>query len=263
MLLPLTALAVCLAAAGRSTWSPCGLSMLSTITPMTERAGGRRYEVTVRWFVLGALAGGLCLGAVMAGLAGAVAATGPTARTTVALALGACLLAAASDLGIRGLRLPVHRRQVNERWLDEFRPWVYGTGFGWQLGTGLATYITTCGVYLLVVLGALTGRPVTALALGAVFGIVRGLAILVGRAVTGPGAMRALHRRLSRLEPASRRVVIGTELAAAVSCALVLPGRSAGVGVAFAVCVVAVVVLAVVAVAWAAALARSAPTGEG
>ena len=57
------------------------------------------------------------------------------------------------------MRLPIHRRQVNERWLDQYRPWVYGAGFGWQIGTGLSTYITTAAVYLMVVLGALTAGP--------------------------------------------------------------------------------------------------------
>jgi len=38
--------AVALAAAVRSTWSPCGLSMLSTVTPVAERARGHRYGAT-------------------------------------------------------------------------------------------------------------------------------------------------------------------------------------------------------------------------
>ena len=54
---------------------------------------------------------------------------------------GAITVAAHARIG--GFRLPVHYRQVNERWLDQFRPWVYGAGFGWQIGAGLATYIKT------------------------------------------------------------------------------------------------------------------------
>ena len=38
----------------RSTWSPCGLSMLSTITPLAERSRGRRWGLTATWFLLGA-----------------------------------------------------------------------------------------------------------------------------------------------------------------------------------------------------------------
>ena len=42
---------VAVAAAVRSTWSPCGLSMLSTITPFGERAKGHSYRATAAWFV--------------------------------------------------------------------------------------------------------------------------------------------------------------------------------------------------------------------
>ena len=37
----------------RGVWSPCGLSMLSSITPMTEAGRGNRFAVTARWFVVG------------------------------------------------------------------------------------------------------------------------------------------------------------------------------------------------------------------
>jgi hypothetical protein len=48
-------LVVAVAAAIRSTWSPCGLSMLSTITPIAERGRNHRYYSTATWFVLGAV----------------------------------------------------------------------------------------------------------------------------------------------------------------------------------------------------------------
>ena len=53
------------------------------------------------------------------------------------IACAAAILAAASDSRLGGFHLPFHSRQVNERWLDQFRPWVYGAGFGWQIGAGL------------------------------------------------------------------------------------------------------------------------------
>ncbi len=134
---------VALAAAVRSTWSPCGLSMLSTITPLSERAKGHSYRATASWFVAGATAGGLTLGGVAALCAAGVRALGPSPLGLGVLAAGAASVAALSDLAVFGLSLPIHRRQVNERWLDHFRPWVYGAGFGWQIGVGLATYITT------------------------------------------------------------------------------------------------------------------------
>ncbi len=95
----------------------------------------------------------------MAGLALAVGPLHLSATVTGTVALVAALVAAGSDSGVAGVRLPFHRRQVNERWLDRYRPWVYGAGFGWQIGCGLATYITSAAVYLMIVLGALTGQP--------------------------------------------------------------------------------------------------------
>ena len=46
------------AAAARSTWSPCGLSMLSSITPFGEHGRRHRYAVTATWYLVGAVAGG-------------------------------------------------------------------------------------------------------------------------------------------------------------------------------------------------------------
>jgi len=218
-LLVLGALLCALAAAVRSTWSPCGLSMLSTITPVGERGRGQRFGSTAGWFVAGAVLGGACLGAVMAGLAAAVARWAPRPDVMALLALGAAVVAAASDLGLGGFGLPVHHRQVNERWLDGYRSWVYGAGFGFQIGTGLLTYITTAALYLTVVLGALSARPLAALLVGTLFGLVRGLAVFAGRRVVDTDALRRVHRRLAELSPASRLLVVIVELAVAVAAA--------------------------------------------
>lgn len=246
----LTASVVAVAAAVRSTWSPCGLSMLSTITPFGERAKGHSYRATAGWFVAGATLGGVTLGTLMALMALAVGAVHATAATTGLVALAAALVAAGSDSGIAGVHLPVHRRQVNERWLDRYRPWVYGAGFGWQIGTGLSTYITTAAVYLTVVLGALTGRPALALSVGAAFGLLRGMAVLLTRDLVDPSELLDFHRRFLEVGPVVGRLVIGVELVAAAAVAAWLHSPAA---------LVVVVLAAVVAVA--AALARPARQG--
>ncbi|HEX7460483.1 MAG TPA: hypothetical protein VF279_07615, partial [Acidimicrobiales bacterium] len=209
-------------AAARSTWSPCGLSMLSTITPFGERGKGHRYAATCTWFVLGATAGGLALGAVAAGLAALVAASGASALSLGVAALVAVLVAGVSDTGVAGARLPVHYRQVNERWLDAYRPWVYGSGFGFQIGCGLATYITTAAVYLTVVLAALTAGPAVALVVGVAFGLVRGLAVTLTRHVRSPGALLSFHQRFAALLPWADRAVLATLILAAVGLALMV-----------------------------------------
>jgi hypothetical protein len=240
----LCALLVGVAAAVRSTWSPCGLSMLSTITPLAERAKGHRYGATCTWFVLGATLGGLALGTLAALPAALVGHLAPSTGTVALVGSAAALVALVSDSGLAGVRLPVHYRQVNERWLDAYRPWVYGVGFGVQIGCGLATYITTATVYLFVVLGALTGSPAVAVALGGLFGLVRGLAVLLTRRVTAPPDLLAFHRRFASALPGAEW---GVRAAAAV--AAVVLGIVAGppAGLVAAVLVVATVVLRVLA----------------
>ncbi len=235
----LLALLVASAAAVRSTWSPCGLSMLSTITPLAERAKGHRYAVTCTWFVVGAVVGGLALGTAVAVSAAVVDAVAWTPATGAAVGLAASLIALASDTGLVGVRVPVHYRQVNERWLDAYRPWVYGAGFGFQIGSGVATYITTAAVYLVVVLGALTGDPLVALAVGGAFGLVRGLAVTLTRRVTTPTGLLAFHREFGALLPWAERAVLATTGLSVIVLATALPGAAPAA--------VAVVIVAAVA----------------
>jgi hypothetical protein len=210
------ALVVSVVAAARSTWSPCGVSMLSTLTPLGERGRGTRFGTTAAWFVAGSAAGGALLGATGALVALVVMAAHVGATTADVAAAGAAALAAAADVLIAGRRAVGHHRQVNERWLDQFRPWVYGAGFGVQIGCGVATYVTTAGVYLVVVLGGLSGQPLVALGLGVLFGAVRGTAVLLGRRLDTPEALRRFHARFSALGPRSRMAMVVVELAGGV-----------------------------------------------
>ena len=221
-LLTVAAAVVALVAAARSTWSPCGVSMLATVTPLAERGRGHRYRTTALWFIAGGTAGGASLGLAMAALALGVRAAAPTTTTLAVTACAAAALAAASDSRVGGFRLPFHSRQVNERWLDQFRPWVYGAGFGWQIGAGLVTYIKTAALYLMIVLAALTAGPATALGIGLLFGLVRGLAVLLGRGITSPAGLAEFHRRFTRAGAVVRRVVVACELAVVVVFAAVL-----------------------------------------
>jgi hypothetical protein len=208
----LAAVLITTVAAVRSTWSPCGLSMLATITPLSELGRGHRYRTTVTWFVVGSVVGGVTLGSAATALTVGVDSLHLTARERIVVALVAAALAVLSDLDLGGFHLPVHHRQVNERWLDRFRPWVYGAGFGWQVGTGLATYIMTAAVYLMIGLSALTGMPWLALGLGGVFGLVRGLSVLLGRRITSPETLTAFHRRFFAFGPVVGRFTIAVQL---------------------------------------------------
>jgi MFS family permease len=210
---------IAFAAAVRSTWSPCGLSMLSQITPVAEAGRRQRFGRTAAWFVAGAVLGGLTLGTLIALGAALVGASSIGANAAVALVGAAAIVAALVDGRVLGSGPPFLRRQVNEDWLSNYRSWVYGGGFGWQIGAGITTYVMTAAVPLLVVVGALTGRPAVGLLLGVLFGLVRGLAVLTGARVRNPTALYALHRRFDSLAEPVRRAVVGVQLAVAAGAA--------------------------------------------
>lgn len=228
-LLVALATVVAVAAAMRSTWSPCGLSMLSTITPIGERGRNNRYSRTAAWFVAGAVLGGATLGLGAAALAAGVAALDLSDDALVAAVALLGGLTIASDLNLGGFRLPSHTRQVNETWLDQYRSWVYGGGFGWQIGVGLATYVTTAAVYLMLAIAALTGSPLAAFAVVTGFGLVRGLAVLLGRRLTSPQRMMALHRRLDQLLPTAQRLIVLVQAAVVAVAAAALWGLAPAV----------------------------------
>lgn len=245
-LLSVLALAGALVAGARASWSPCGRSMLSTITPLGERGRRGSFGATAAWFMAGALVGGACLGALLWAGAVAVAAAYPSATVVGVLALAASLVASASDSPLL-FTLPFHRRQVNELWLDRFRPWVYGAGFGWQIGSGFATYIVGATLYLTVALAVLSGNGIVAFGSGLAFSAVRGLAVLAGRRISEPGALVRFHRRFDALERPVRRAALLCELA--MSSALLgavvgaesgaLPGALSSAAVAITVAVIA------------------------
>jgi hypothetical protein len=210
---------VAVAAAVRSTWSPCGLSMLSSITPFGERSRGHRYGVTAAWFVVGSTLGGACLGGVAAVVA-VVAAALHLSSHPAWVAGGVALVAAgavAVDVGLFGDLIPIWRRQVNDAWLSRYRSWVYGAGFGWQLGVGVATYIMTAAVFAVPLLAGATADPLTALGICALYGLVRGVAVLLTARAETPAELRALHRRFADWGPTVRWGVIAVEMTVLVA----------------------------------------------
>jgi hypothetical protein len=239
------ALVIAVAAAVRSTWSPCGLSMLSTVTPLAEEGRGHKYRSTAAWFIVGSIVGGATLGVGAALLAGMIGVAGVSTNTALALGAIAAIVTASSDLRLFGVHLPINPRQVNELWLGKFRPWVYGAGFGWQIGVGFATYIMTGAVYLTVALAALTGSPAIAFGICVAFGLCRGLAIMLGSTITSTERLMAFHRRFDSLAEPVRRGVIGVQLAVAAALVIAVWAPAAAIAAALAIAAAtAVVVLA-------------------
>ena len=177
--------------------------MLSSITPLGERGRNNRFVTAASFFVVGSVLGGMTTGAAF-GLLGAVALPAAPVVDGVVIALLA-VVGAGLDARVAGMRLPTIRRQVDERWLQKYRGWVYGLGFGFQLGTGVATIVSSAAVYLMVVAAMLTRSVAAGVAIGAVFGTVRGLSILLARRVVTYDGLRLLHRRIA--DNAERSVV--------------------------------------------------------
>ena len=221
VILVVLAAVVALAAATRSTWSPCGQSMLSQINPIAEAGRNQRYRRTAGWFVVGAAVGGSTLGALSAGLATAVDATGIGHRSALAIAAACALLAAAIDTRILGFGPPFVRRQVNEDWLSKYRPWVYGGAFGWQIGVGVTTYVMTAAVPLTIAFAALSASTWVALGTGVLFGTARGLTVLLSAPLRTQSDLYAFHRRFAAGAERVRHAVIAVQLAVAVGAAWV------------------------------------------
>jgi hypothetical protein len=172
--------------------------MLSSISPLGERARRSRWGLTVSAYLLGSLGGGFAVG-VLASLIGGLVpqswrGSGPAGVLVGLLVLGGLLL----DVRARGGALPSWRRQVDENWLARYRGWVYGAGFGLQLGAGVLTIVTTSTVYALLLLAAWSGTAGVGAALGVTFGLVRALPVLSLRRVHAPGDLRELFARVER-----------------------------------------------------------------
>jgi hypothetical protein len=128
------------------------------------------------------------------------------------LVVGAlALVAALSDL--RGRPPSVHR-QVDETWLTSYRDWVHGAGFGFQLGLGAVTIVTSASLYLTWLLELVVARPVMSAVVGAVFGLTRALPLLTTAHAVDPGSLRAANRRWQAWQPPVRWLTTATQIAA-------------------------------------------------
>src|SRR5690348_4733571 len=127
--------------------------MLASITPLGERGRRSTWGVTLTAFALGASLAGAAVGALLGTLGDLAIPHASTRARLIALAVAAGL-ALALDLA---RTVPGPRRQVNERWLDEYRGWVYGLGYGAQLGLGVTTIVASAATYLMLGAAFLSG----------------------------------------------------------------------------------------------------------
>jgi hypothetical protein len=185
--------------------------MLASINPLGERMRNRRWGASFAWYVAGSVAGGLTMG-VLFGLLGVAlfAAFDPSDTTVGLLVLGSGLVGLAFETHLFGLRLPTIIRQVDENWLGRYRAWVYAGGFGYQLGLGVVTVVTTATVYLTWILCTLSGTLWGGIVIGVAFGLVRALPLLMVARVDSPGMLRSRLRAFNDAAPIASRVALVT-----------------------------------------------------
>jgi hypothetical protein len=195
--------------------------MLGSISPVGETSRNQRWWLTACAHTAASVMAGAAVGTVSGAVGQALALAVPVAVTVRLLALGAVLVAAAVlDAVARG-RLPMWHRQVDERWLTTYRGWVYGAGFGAQLGVGVVTIVASAATYAMLVAAVLSASWHGGLLLGSTFGAIRSVPLLLMAPVRTTDRLYAVTCRVDGWESSMHRLTVAGEgvLAAAVLAA--------------------------------------------
>lgn len=185
--------------------------MLSSITPFGERSRDNSFGHTATAHIAGSALGGILLGLLIGGIgAGLSRLVAITVRSRLIIVLIVALAALFIEATSNERRIPGRTRQVDENWIQTYRGWVYGGGFGAELGFGISTIITTTLVYVLVVCMLVVGTVTASVALGLTFGAVRGTTLLAAYKVDSPESLRAFHQKLDALRARSRSAAVAS-----------------------------------------------------
>lgn len=193
--------------------------MMTSITPVGEMARQQRWWLTTVAYLVGSLVGGLAIGSLLGLVSVAV-------RTVVPANVALALLAAVAVAGLLAdtgrVPLPTWHRQVDEGWLTTYRGWVYGAGFGLQLGTGLATIVTASATYVVLTAAVLSGSVLAGAAIGAIYGLVRALPVLAFARVRTPARLRDVMRRVEAWRDPAAQVTTAAQAVLLVAAVGVL-----------------------------------------
>lgn len=165
--------------------------MLASISPLGERARGHRWWTTAIMYLIATALGGATMGGVAAAAGTLVLHLSPSA----AAALAALLAAGALIAEVSPWRYPTWHRQVNENWLSAYRAWVYAVGFGFQLGLGLTTIVTSTSTYFVAAAAFVSGSPLRGTIIGVTFGVARALPLFTMARATSADRLRSCHAR--------------------------------------------------------------------
>lgn len=193
--------------------------MLSSIHPLGERARNNRWGITAGAFALGSLATAAAIGAVLGSIGTLFGAFSPGKTALVGVAAFG-----AGIFDLAGVRVPGPHRQVNERWIGVYRGWVYGAGFGAQLGAGVATYVVTWGVWAVFAAELISGSAASGALVGLAFGAGRAVPVVASRWIDRPSRLTSFSASMRRLAPLAFRGLATATIVAGVA------GIAAGVG---------------------------------
>jgi sulfite exporter TauE/SafE len=184
--------------------------MLGSLHPLGQRVRNGRWWVTVTAYILSSIAGGALIGTALGAAGHEVRAVAGQPSPAIAVALLACFGLAGAVLDVQPfrLRLPTITRQVDEAWRYRYRNWVYATGYGFQLGVGFVTIVTTAAVYTTLVATFLLGSLQLGGLLGAWFGLSRSLSVLSVARVETSRQFDAIDEGLRRWNRPSRLATV-------------------------------------------------------
>ena len=86
---------------------------------------------------------------------------------------------------------------------------MYGVGFGYQLGLGVVTIVSSAATFAVLAIALLTQSALAGALVGLVFGAARALPALLVRRVDSPDRLRRLGRGVEAHAAAAARTTVG------------------------------------------------------
>ncbi len=198
--------------------------MLGSMNPLVQRARNGRWWVTMISFIFSCVAAGGVVGALLGAFGQQIqAATGyPTTGDAVLLLTLAAAVGAIVDSGFLRVPLPTPSRQVDEIWRYRYRNWIYAAGYGVQIGSGIATIVTTAAVYATLLAAFLTASATAGLLLGGLFGLFRSISVVSVAHVKTSYEVEVMSERIARWDRPSKMAAVAGQTVVAVVLVAVL-----------------------------------------